>query len=81
MSDNLQDILIQHIEKSNKFQDEAIKKLSAIETHQSYTTEKLSIHESHIEDYKKHKGIIYGSIISLSVILGWISEFWHKLFK
>lgn len=75
--EDLHQILINHIEKSNKFQDEAIKKLSAIETHNQYTKETLDNHTTHIEDYKKHKSIIYGAMISISAIWG----FFLWLFK
>ena len=76
---DLQEILISHIEKSNKFQDEAIKKLSAIETHHQYTHDRLDKVEATGEDYKKHKNIIYGTIVSLSVVWGFFVWLFKKL--
>lgn len=77
----LEDMLIRHIEKSDKFQEQAIEKLSAIETHNTYTKETLEEHKGHIDDYRKHKGILYGAIISLSAVWGFFELIWHKLFK
>jgi hypothetical protein len=73
----LKELLQEHIKDNQAFQKNAIEKLSAIETHNKYTHERLDKIEIVGDDYKKHKNIIYGTIVSLSAVWG----FFIWLFK
>ena len=66
----------------NKNHLEVKQELTKINTHNIYTKEKIEEHGKVIEDYKKHKGYVYGGVISLSAIFGFIGT-WLKdnLFK
>ncbi len=74
---DLQDILQSHIKESREHQNKVIEKLSAIETHNQYTHERLDRVEAISDDYKKHKNRLYGAIVVLSSIFGFIAS-WIK---
>ena len=76
---DINEILLRHIEKTNKFHDEAIQKLSSIETHQAYTRSELNKCTDVCDDYKKNKNIIYGMMTILSAIGGFFIWLYSQL--
>lgn len=79
---DINEILQSHIKDTQAFQSKAIEKLSAIETHNKYTHERLDKVEAIGKDYEKNKNLVWGGIVSLSAIFGavwnWIYDLFHK---